>query len=94
MTTESKKLRVLGYWTRYDHRWLISEIGGRAEGRIWYDCDWQVAADDDPNEWGDLVQSPSLEVSKAAVEAKLKARGFVLITDLVDAYLRSQEATK
>lgn len=94
MTTESKKLRVLGYWEQFDNRWLISEVGGHAEGRVWYDNDWQVSRDDDPEEWGDVVQSPSLEVSKAAVETKLKARGFVLLTDLVDAYLRSPEPPK
>jgi hypothetical protein len=82
-----KKLRVLGYWELFNGRWSISEIGGATEGRVWTNFGWQVAEPRNPLRWDQYRKATSLDEAKAAVETTLKARGFVLLTDLVDVYL-------
>jgi hypothetical protein len=78
---------MLGYWELFNGKWVISEIGGAAEGRVWLDFTWQVARQRDPLRWDQHEKAASLDEAKAAVKSTLKARGFVLLTDLVDVYL-------
>lgn len=75
-------MRVLGYWEIFDGRWLISEIGGRCEGRVWHGM-WQVAMADNPNEWGPPMVVEDAERGKAECSEELKRRGFVFLTDLI-----------
>ena len=92
MNTDKNYPRVLGYWELFNNVWRLSEIGGVTEGRVWWDFKWQVAEPHNPERWGWAEKATSLDEAKAAVESTLKARGFVLLTDLVDLYLATEKS--